>query len=77
MTPPEFNRVKEATELRRQPKEFLNAGFIRLSKIPFGVPVLFQKKNDDSLRMCINYQALNKITVKNKYIIPLITDLFD
>ncbi|KAH9678962.1 Endonuclease [Citrus sinensis] len=50
---------------------------IRPSKAPFGAPVLFQKKNDGLLRMCINYRALNKITIKNKYMIPLIADLFD
>ncbi|KAE8697362.1 hypothetical protein F3Y22_tig00110621pilonHSYRG00135 [Hibiscus syriacus] len=44
---------------------------------PYGAPVLFQKKHDGSLRMCIDYQALNKLTVKNKYPIPLIADLFD
>ncbi|XP_050387928.1 uncharacterized protein LOC126804551 [Argentina anserina] len=67
----------ELAELRRQLKELLDAGFIRPSKAPFGAPVLFQKKKDGSLRMCIDYRALNKVTVKNKYPIPLIADLFD
>ena len=71
MAPPELE------ELRRQLKELLEAGFIKPSKAPYGAPVLFQKKHDGSLRMCINYQALNKVTVKNKYPIPLIADLFD
>ncbi|KAE8687867.1 Detected protein of unknown function [Hibiscus syriacus] len=71
MAPPELE------ELRRQLKELLDAGYIRPSKAPFGAPVLFQKKHDGSLRMCINYRALNKLTVKNKYPIPLIADLFD
>ncbi|RVW69261.1 Retrovirus-related Pol polyprotein from transposon 17.6 [Vitis vinifera] len=53
------------------------AGFIQPSKAPYGAPVLFQKKHDGSLRMCIDYRALNKVTVKNKYPIPLIADLFD
>ncbi|KAL9274217.1 RNA-directed DNA polymerase-like protein [Drosera capensis] len=48
-----------------------------LSKAPYGAPVLFQKKHDGLLRMCIDYQVLNKITVKNKYPIPFIADLFD
>ena len=71
MAPPELE------ELRRQLKDLLDAGYIRPSKAPFGAPVLFQKKKDGSLRMCINYRALNKITIKNKYPIPLIADLFD
>ncbi|KAK8586224.1 hypothetical protein V6N13_130745 [Hibiscus sabdariffa] len=67
----------ELEELRRQLNELLDAGFIRPSKAPYGAPVLFQKKHDGSLRMCIDYRALNKLTVKNKYPIPLIADLFD
>ena len=68
---------QELEELRRQLKELLDARFIQPSKAPYGAPVLFQKKHDRSLRMCINYRALNKVTVKNKYPIPLIADLFD
>ena len=64
-------------ELRKQLKELLDTGFIRPSKAPFGAPVLFQRKQDGSLRMCIDYRALNKVTVKNKYPIPLVADLFD
>ncbi|CAM8951311.1 unnamed protein product [Rhodiola kirilowii] len=71
MAPPEL------AELRRQLKELLEAGFVRPSKAPFGAPVLFRKKKDGSLRMCIDYRALNKVTIKNKYPIPLIADLFD
>ena len=57
--------------------ELLEAGFIRPSKAPFGALVLFQKKHDGSLRLCVNYRALNKVTVRNKYPIPLVADLFD
>ncbi|KAE8689123.1 hypothetical protein F3Y22_tig00110943pilonHSYRG00133 [Hibiscus syriacus] len=57
--------------------DLLDAGYIRPSKSPSGAPVLFQRKHDGSLRMCIDYRALNKLTVKNKYSIPLIADLFD
>lgn len=64
-------------ELRKQLKGLLDAGYIRPLKALFGAPVLFQKKQDGSLRMCIDYRALNKLTVKNKYSIPLIVDLFD
>ncbi|PON36292.1 hypothetical protein PanWU01x14_329880 [Parasponia andersonii] len=67
----------ELVKLRKQLKELLHAGFIRPSKAPFGAPVLFHKKKDGSLRMCIDYQTLNKVTVKNKYLIPLIANLFD
>ena len=55
----------------------MDAGYIRPSKAPFGAPILFQRKHDGSLRLCIDYRALNKLTVKNKYPIPLIADLFD
>ncbi|KAJ8511859.1 hypothetical protein OPV22_002293 [Ensete ventricosum] len=71
MVPPEL------AELRKQLDELLSDGLIRSSKAPFGAPVLFQKKQDGSLRLCIDYRALNKMTVKNKYPIPLIADLFD
>ncbi|XP_016728394.2 uncharacterized protein K02A2.6-like [Gossypium hirsutum] len=71
MSPPKLE------ELRKQLKELLDAGFIRPSKSPYGAPVLFQKKHDGSLRMCIDYRALNKIPVRNRYPIPLIADLFD
>lgn len=71
MAPPELD------ELKKQLKELLDAGYIRPSKAPYGAPVLFQKKHDGSLRMCIDYRALNKVTIKNKYPIPLVDDLFD
>ncbi|CAL5335336.1 unnamed protein product [Camellia sinensis] len=70
MSPPELE------ELRRQLKDLLDASFIQPSKAPYGALVLFQKKHDGSLRLCINYRALNKITIKNKYPTP-IADLFD
>ncbi|XP_070029262.1 uncharacterized protein [Nicotiana sylvestris] len=71
MAPPELE------ELRKQLKELLDAGHIRPSKAPFGTPVLSQKKKDGSLHLCIDYRALNKVTVKNKYPILLIANLFD
>ncbi|XP_043717547.1 uncharacterized protein LOC122665462 [Telopea speciosissima] len=71
MSPPELE------ELRKQLKDLLDAGFVRPSKAPYGAPVLFQRKHDGSLRLCIDYRALNKVTIKNKYPIPLIADLFD
>jgi hypothetical protein len=69
--------IPELQELRKQLTELIDAGFIRPSKAPYGAPVLFQKKHDGSLRLCIDYRALNKITIKKKYPIPLIADSFD
>ena len=67
----------ELLELRKQLKELLDSGMIQPSRAPFGAPVLFQKKHDGSLRMCVDYRALNKVTIKNKYSIPLAAELFD
>ncbi len=67
----------EFEELKRQIKELLALGFIEPSTSPFGAPVLFVQKKDGSLRMCVDYRALNKITVKNKYPLPRIDDLLD
>ena len=55
----------------------LDKGFIRPSTSPWGVPVLFVKKKDGTLRLCIDYRELNKVTVKNKYPLSRIDDLFD
>ena len=55
----------------------LDKGFIRPSVSPWGSPVLFVRKKDGSLRMCIDYRQLNKVTIKNKYPLPRIDDLFD
>ena len=52
-------------------------GFIRPSVSPWGVPILFVKRKDGTLRMCINYRHINKVIVKNKYPLPRIEDLFD
>ncbi|KAK9057437.1 hypothetical protein SSX86_022272 [Deinandra increscens subsp. villosa] len=67
----------EMQELMKQLQELLDKGFIRPSVSPWGAPVLFVKKKDGSLRMCIDYRELNKLTVKNKYPLPRIDDLFD
>lgn len=55
----------ELEELRKQLKELTDKGMIRPSRAPFGASVLFQKKHDGSLRMCVDYRALNKVTIKN------------
>ncbi|GKV41417.1 hypothetical protein SLEP1_g48955 [Rubroshorea leprosula] len=67
----------ELIELKKQLQELLDKGFIRLSTSPWGAPVLFVKKKDGSLRLCIDYRRLNQVTVKNKYPLPRIDDLFD
>nr|GEV01974.1 putative reverse transcriptase domain-containing protein [Tanacetum cinerariifolium] len=64
-------------ELSKQLQELSDKGFIRLSSSPWGAPVLFVKENDGSFRMCIDYRELNKLTVKNRYSLPRIDDLFD
>ncbi|GJZ74885.1 putative reverse transcriptase domain-containing protein [Tanacetum coccineum] len=64
-------------ELSNQLQELADRGFIRPSTSPWGAPVLFVKKKDGSFRMCIDYRELNKLTVKNRYLLPRIDDLFD
>ncbi|KAE8657890.1 Detected protein of unknown function [Hibiscus syriacus] len=68
---------KELQELKNQLRDLLEKGFIRPSVSPWGAPVLFVKKNDGSMRLCIDYRQLNKVTIKNKYPLPHIDDLFD
>ncbi|GKC20958.1 putative reverse transcriptase domain-containing protein, partial [Tanacetum coccineum] len=67
----------EMEELSGQLKELQDKCFIRPSSSPWGAPVLFVKKKDGSFRMCIDYRELNKLTVKNRYPLPRIDDLFD
>ncbi|GKA12952.1 putative reverse transcriptase domain-containing protein [Tanacetum coccineum] len=67
----------EMQELSNQLQELADRGFIRPSISPWGAPVLFVKKKDGSFRMCIDYRELNKLTVKNRYPLPRIDDLFD
>nr|GFC08348.1 putative reverse transcriptase domain-containing protein [Tanacetum cinerariifolium] len=67
----------EIQELANQLKELQDKGFIRPSSSPWGTPVLFLKKKDGSFRMCIDYRERNKLTIKNRYPLPRIDDLFD
>ncbi|GJR01588.1 putative reverse transcriptase domain-containing protein [Tanacetum coccineum] len=67
----------EMKELSDQLKELSDKGFIRPSFSPWGAPVLFVKKKDGSFRMCIDYLELNKLTMKNRFPLPRIDDLFD
>ncbi|KAH0657850.1 hypothetical protein KY289_026598 [Solanum tuberosum] len=75
--PPYRMAPAELKKLKEQLKDLLDKGFIRPSISPWGAPVLFVKKKDDSLRMCIDYQQLNKVTIKNMYPITKIDDMFD
>uniref|UniRef100_A0A2N9F277 Integrase catalytic domain-containing protein n=1 Tax=Fagus sylvatica TaxID=28930 RepID=A0A2N9F277_FAGSY len=67
----------ELKELKEQLQELLDKGFIRPSVSPWGAPVLFVKKKDGSMRLCIDYREINRVTVRNKYPLPRIDDLFD
>nr|GEZ70705.1 putative reverse transcriptase domain-containing protein [Tanacetum cinerariifolium] len=67
----------EMQELSDQLQELVDRGFIRLSTSPWGAPILFVKKKEESFRMCIDYWELNKLTIKNHYPLPRIDDLFD
>ena len=67
----------ELTELKAQLEELLSKGFIRPSISPWGAPVLFVKKKYGSLRLCIDYRQLNRVTIHNQYPLPRIDELFD
>ncbi len=68
---------EELKELKVQLEELFAKGYIKPSKSPYGVLVLFVHKKDGTLRMCVDYRALNKVTVKNRYPLPRIDDLFN
>ena len=67
----------ELKELKQQLQELTESGFVRPSTSPWGASVLFVKKKDSSMRMCIDYKTLNSVTIKNKYPLLRIDDLFD
>jgi hypothetical protein len=69
--------IEELKELKKKLTELQEAGYIRPSSLPWGAPVLFVQKKDRSQRMCVDYRSLNDVTVKNKYLLPRIEDLFD
>ena len=75
--PPYRMAPAELRELKAQLEEFLSKGFIRPSISPWGAPVLFVKKKDGSLRLCIDYRQLNRVTIRNQYPLPRIDELFD
>jgi hypothetical protein len=74
---PYIMSTPEPKELQMQLEELLKKGYIPPSVSPWGAPVLFVKKKDETLRLCIHFRQLNKVTVKNKYPLPRIDDLFD
>lgn len=69
--------ANELAEMKKQIEELRSKGYIRPSSSPWGAPVLFVKKKDNSMRMCVDYRSLNEVTIKNKYPLPRIDDLFD
>ena len=75
--PPYRMAPMELKELKTQLQDLVDKGFIRPSVSPWGAPVLFVKKKDGTMRLCIDYRQLNKVTIKNKYPLPRIDDLFD
>jgi hypothetical protein len=68
---------KELAGLKVQLNELLDKGYIRPSSSPWGCPILFMKRKDQSLRLCVDYRPLNAVTIKNKYPLPRINILFD
>jgi hypothetical protein len=74
---PYMMSVEELQKLKKQLIELQEAGYIRPSSSPWGAPVLFVQKKDGLHRMCVDYRSLNDVTIKNKYPLPRIDDLFD
>ena len=79
---PKFNRMyrlspAEAAECELQIKNFLSNGWIRESKSPYGAPILFASKPNGGLRLCIDFRMINKVTVRNRYPLPIIQDVLD
>ncbi len=71
LSPPELE------DLKKQLAFLLEQGWIQPSQSPYGAPVLFARKKDGKLHMCVDYRALNKLTVKNRYPLPRIDEIFD
>ncbi len=73
--PPYRLNKKKLQEFKAQINDLMEWGYIKLSELPYGLPVLFVDKKDEKLSKCINYRPLNKITIKNNYPLPQIEDL--
>ena len=69
--------ILELNELKSQLKELIDNKYIRPSVSPWGAPIIFVKKKDKTMQLCIDYRQLNKMTIKNRYLLPRIDDLFD
>ena len=69
--------ILELNELKLQLQELIDKKYVRPSVSPWGAPALFVKNKDGTLHLCINYRQLNKMTIKNRYLLPRIDDLFD
>ena len=69
--------ILELNELKLQLQELIDKNYVRSSVSPWGAPVLFVKKKDGTLFLCIDYRKLNKMKIKNRYPLPRIDDLFD
>ena len=69
--------ANDLEEIKKKIKELLEKGYIRPSSSPWGAPMLLVENKDGSLRMVVDYRALNEVTIKNKYPLPMINDLFD
>jgi hypothetical protein len=69
--------TSQLVELKEHIKELLEKCFIHPSSSPWGTPVIFISKKDGTQRLCMDYRALNEVTIKNKYPLPRIDDLFD
>ena len=75
--PPYIMVPAKLKELKAKLEELLSKGFIRPSTSPWGAPVLFVKKKDGSLWLCIDYRQLNRATIRNQYLLPHIDELFN
>jgi hypothetical protein len=69
--------ANQLVELKEQLQELLDKGYIRPSASPWGAPIIFVPKKDATQRMCVDYRSLNEVTIKNKYPLPRVDDLFD
>ena len=75
--PPYRMALTELKELKTELQDLVDKGFIQPSVSPWGTPILFVKKNDGTIRLCVDYRQLNKVTIKDKHPLPRINDLFD